>query len=363
METNKNQSAFKITSTAIIAVFAVIVGVGVSSSQLNILPNILETKDHVKPQRTCGTFAEDFSENASRGQLIINEYSSFSFIYTKAKREGHAYTACWFPLESLNIDFSAYDVLEIDVKTSKARRIPLNLSVQNNLETHQYIRQFIEIEDGKTTYDLPLSEFYTPSEWYDANNISQAQIPEQDLSKVEAISFESCHLLGREIKDKYTVSRLVLKKDLTLFYVFVIIGLAISIGLAWLFILKPLQKEEEIVHVPIKEVEYIKESLEDRILSFLAKNYNNPDLTLETLKNEFGRGKAEISNLIKESTKMTFPRYLNFLRIEESKRILKSDDFKTIAEVGFLVGFNSSSNFIRVFKAQVGVSPKKFTEG
>ncbi len=363
METKKKQSVFKITIAAILVLTAVVLGVGISSSELDILPSILETKDHEKPLRSAGTFAEDFTENASRGELIVNEKSSFSFIYTKAKREGHAYTACWFPLENLNIDFSNYDFLELDITTNKARRIPLNLSVQNNLATHQYIRQFIEIEEGKSSYSLPLSEFYTPAEWYDANNISQAQIPEQDLSKVEAMSFESCHLLGREIKDQFTVNSLVLKKDLTLFYVFIAVGSFISMGLAWLLILKPFEKEEEIVHVPIKEVEYKKETIEDQILTYLAKNYNNPDLTLEDLKSEFGKGKAEVSNLIKESTKMTFPRYLNFLRIEEAKRVLKSGDFKTVAEVGFLVGFNSSSNFIRVFKAQEGVSPKKFLEG
>lgn len=362
MKKDQNQSVFKITIAAIIFVAAIVIGIGISASTHNILPVILKTKNHVKPQRTCGTFAEDFTKNASRGELIINDYTSFTFVYTKATREGHAYTACWFPLENLNIDFSSYDELEIDLTTSKARRIPLNLSVQNNVETHQYVRQFIEIEEGKTTYSLPLNEFYTPSEWYDANDVTQAQIPEQDFSKVEAMSFESCHLLGREIKDQFTVNTLVLKKDLTLFYVFVLIGAGLAITVAWLLILKPFQKEEEIVHVPIKEVEYKAESIGDKVIAYLAKNYTNPDLTLEDLKTEFGKGKAEISNLIKESTKLTFPRYLNFLRIEEAKRILKSGDFKTVAEVGFLVGFNSSSNFIRVFKAQEGVSPKKFLE-
>ena len=152
--------------------------------------------------------------------------------------------------------------------------------------------------------------------------------------------------------DAANVARLIFFQD----------PIAILFFVAWLLISKPLKKEEEIVHVPIKEVEYKKESLEDNIIAYLAKNYNNPDLTLETLKEEFGKGKAEISNIVKNSTKLTFPRYLNFLRIEEAKRILKSGDFKTVAEIGFLIGFNSSSNFIRVFKSQEGVSPKKFLE-
>ena len=58
----------------------------------------------------------------------------------------------------------------------------------------------------------------------------------------------------------------------------------------------------------------------------------------------------------------TFPQYLGFLRINEAKRILLTKDFKTVAEVGYTVGFNSSSNFIRVFKSQEGQSPKSFAE-
>lgn len=363
MDKKQNQSFFKITIAAILLVVFIVIGFRIRSSKVDILPLILETKNHVKPKRTAGTFAEDFTKNASRGELIFKGENSFSFIYTKSSRAGHAYTACWFPLEDLNVDFSKYDELEVNINTQKARRIPVNLSVQNNIETHQYIRQFIEIIKGKSIYNLPLSEFYTPSEWYDANNISQAQIPEQDLSKIEAISFESCHLLESGIKDEFTVVGLNLKKDLTLFFLFMAISASVLISGAWLYFLKPFAKQEEIVHVPIKEVEYKTDSLEDRILAFLAENYTNPDLTLEDIKTELGKGKAEISNLIKASTKLTFPRYLNYLRIEEAKRILKQGDFKTVAEVGFLVGFNSSSNFIRVFKAQEGVSPKKFLEG
>lgn len=362
MKNTNSQSKFKVAVTAIVAISVLASVVGFINSRLEILPTILKTKNFVKPKRACGTFAEDFTKNASRGELIIRDSSSFSFIYTKSKREGHAFTGAWFPLEELNIDFSSYDIINVGIATRKARRIPLNLSVQNNITTHQYVHQFIEIEPEKSSYDLRFDEFYTPSEWYEANNVTQSQIPEQDFAKVEAMSFESCRLLEREIRDEFTIDSIMLKKDLTWFYILVFIGAGLAIVGCWFFIIRPFDKEEEVVHVPIKEVEYTPETLEEKVQAFLAKNYSNPDLTLEDLKSELGKGKAEISNSIKNSTKLTFPRYLNYLRIEEAKRILKQGDFKTISEVGFLVGFNSSSNFIRVFKAQEDVSPKKFVE-
>ncbi len=80
------------------------------------------------------------------------------------------------------------------------------------------------------------------------------------------------------------------------------------------------------------------------------------------LTKEFGKNSREISSMIKETTKMSFPKYISFLRIEEAKRILKSDKYQKISEVGYIVGFNSPSNFNRVFKEKEGVSPKQFTQ-
>lgn len=362
MRSYNPKSKFKIAFISIITLSVVTSFFVFINSRLNILPAILETRNYIKPKRTCGTFAEDFTNNASRGELIIKDNKSFSFIYTKSKREGHAFTGAWFPLEALAIDFSSYDIIEVEITTNKARRIPLNLSVQNNITTHQYVHQFIDIDPNRFFYELRLDEFYTPSEWYEANNVSQSEIPIQDFAKVEAISFESCRLLDYEIRDEFTVNSLVLKKDLTVFFIVIIIFTGLIIVVFWIFIFKPFGKKEEVVHVPIKEIEYNPETLGDKALAYLAKNYSNPDLTLEVLKIQLGKGKAEISNAIKNDSKLTFPRYLNYLRIDEAKRILKQGDFKTISEVGFLVGFNSSSNFIRVFKSQEGVSPKKFVE-
>jgi len=227
------KSGFKRSIFIIVLFSLLVIGGGKFLSQESILPLLITTKDHLKPKRKCGTFAEDFTEKASRGELIIKNKSSFSFIYTKSNRNGHAFTGVWFPLENLNIDFSNYDYIEIDIVTNRARRIPINLSVQNSLETHQYVRHFIEVEEEKTRYKLALKDFFTPSEWYTENNVTQSQIPEQDFSKVEAISFESCHLLEREIRDGFTVKSIVLRKDLTFLYAVVLILNVLGIFISW----------------------------------------------------------------------------------------------------------------------------------
>lgn len=332
-------------------------------AELEVLPIILPIKEHQKPLRTPDTFRENHSKEASQGQLVYIGDSAFKFKYTKSTTINKPFTGVFFPLENVNIDFSKFDEIHVKLTPNKARRIPFNLSVQNKKETHQYIRHFIEINKGQKEYVLKLDEFFTPSSWYERNNIAQVEIPKQDLSKIEALSFESCQLLKPGIQDEFTVEQLTLKKDLTVPMVLLFSLAALLLLGGWIVILKPFESKTEVVHVPIKQVEYEeKTSTEEQVIAFLGQNYTNPNLTLNDLSKEFGQSGTEISKLIKSQTKMTFPKYMSYLRIEEAKRVLQQNAFKTISEVGYAVGFNSPSNFIRVFKAQEGVSPKKFLE-
>tara|TARA_B100000795_G_scaffold261590_1_gene238527 strand:- start:2531 stop:3700 length:1170 start_codon:yes stop_codon:yes gene_type:complete len=363
--TNSHQKKglFWTFSICTIASVILLLTIKTSNSTYNILPLIINIQHLEKPKRTPGTFAEDFTQNASKALLTFKGDSLFSFKYSKSEREGHAFSGCFFPLENIQIDFSKYDEIELEIKTKFARRIPFNLSVQNRRETHQYIRNFIEIETGKTNYILQIKEFYTPTSWYERNNIAQIEIPQQDLAKIEAISFESCQLLKNGVEDEFTISRLTLSKDLSvLFQATIFSTLFLELVYCILF-LGIFRKKTEVVHIPIASVEYNKsEILVDRITAFMSENYTNPDLVLNDLSSEFGKGNSELSRILKQETKLSFPKYLSYLRIEEAKSILQKGDFNTVSEVGYIVGFNSPSNFIRVFKGEVGISPKKFVD-
>lgn len=360
---NKKALLFRVCSFITILLSGLLLSLFQYNSELDLIPVLTSIKNHPESQRTPETFAEDRSEDASKAELIYHDLDSFSFRYTKSTKKEKSFSGFYFPLEDIEIDFSNYDIIEIGINTNLARRIPINLSVQNKKETHQYIRQFIEIRKGQTLYNLPLNTFFTPSSWYNTNKVSQAEIPQQDLSLVEAISFESCQLLEAGIEDKFTINHLYLKKDLTLLY-FIIILTTLVLIVVYKFIFdNPLKFTPQVVHVPIQQTQFEKtEKLGYKIIAFLGEHYSNPDFTLSNLTKEFRKNTNEISKIIREETKLTFPKYLNYLRIEEAKRILISGNYKTVSEIGYIVGFNSPSNFIRVFKSQVGTSPKKFAD-
>tara|TARA_B100000809_G_scaffold197519_1_gene197153 strand:- start:542 stop:1663 length:1122 start_codon:yes stop_codon:yes gene_type:complete len=335
-----------------------------SSSQLDILPLIIESRHHPKPQRTPSTFAEEHGPNASLAKLTFLGDSKFSFKYKKSEKQENPFTGVWFPLENLNIDFSKYDFIDINIETKLARRIPFNLSVQTKKETHQYVRSFIEIIPNQTFYTLELDKFITPDTWYKTNNISQIEIPRPDLSRVEALSFESCQLLETGVEDEFIFTKITLKKDLFWTYTITISLIILLIALQRAFFIAQSKEDIRVIHVPIKRTDFEhSDDHQDDIMLFLGENYTSANLTVSDVAIEFGKSNNELAKLIKENTKMTFPQYLNYLRIEEAKRLLKNKHYKTIAEIGYTVGFNSPSNFIRVFKNLEGTSPKNFSEG
>lgn len=66
------------------------------------------------------------------------------------------------------------------------------------------------------------------------------------------------------------------------------------------------------------------------------------------------------SRKFRAETGRTYAAYLTELRIAYAKRLLSADVF-SVTEVCFASGFSSLSNFMKVFKAQTGMSPLRYT--
>lgn len=68
-----------------------------------------------------------------------------------------------------------------------------------------------------------------------------------------------------------------------------------------------------------------------------------------------------LSKIFKESMGKTFTHYLNLVRIENSKKMLMSEDM-TLEEIALKSGFTDQSYFTKVFKKLTTMSPKKFRQ-
>lgn len=93
------------------------------------------------------------------------------------------------------------------------------------------------------------------------------------------------------------------------------------------------------------------------ILEFIDSNLEG-DLSLEFLENHFFIDRFHLSRMFKKHAGSTIHEYIIYKRISKAKQLL-SDGFN-VTEVCNMSGFNDYSNFIRMFKRTVGISPGKY---
>ena len=105
-------------------------------------------------------------------------------------------------------------------------------------------------------------------------------------------------------------------------------------------------------------------NLEDKIKPLVEKwvaekKYCQANLSIKEVAMQMGTNHNYLSQYLNNTLNTTFQMWLNTLRIEESKRILASENI-SIEEVGAKVGIPESYNFSRWFKLVSGTTPFKY---
>lgn len=91
------------------------------------------------------------------------------------------------------------------------------------------------------------------------------------------------------------------------------------------------------------------------ILFYLSDNFDKP-LTLDRVAEDLHLSKYYISHLFRSKIGYSFPSYLNYLRMNEARRLLAETD-RPMAEVAFACGFESIRSFNRACRALTGATP------
>lgn len=93
-------------------------------------------------------------------------------------------------------------------------------------------------------------------------------------------------------------------------------------------------------------------------LAYIQSHYYE-NLNLEKIAGEVNISKYHLAKSIKNHTGVTFIKYLNHIRLEEAKKLL-SDTNLPVSIISELVGFESESYFITLFKQDENITPLKF---
>ncbi|PTX42984.1 AraC-like DNA-binding protein [Christiangramia gaetbulicola] len=94
------------------------------------------------------------------------------------------------------------------------------------------------------------------------------------------------------------------------------------------------------------------------------QSYLDPALSLERLAEEMDLSSGYLSRIINSFSGHGFPDYINSLRIEQAKKLLRDDDFcmYTVVSIGLECGFNSRSTFYSAFKKFTYTTPTDYRE-
>ncbi|MBR5586894.1 MAG: helix-turn-helix transcriptional regulator [Clostridia bacterium] len=99
------------------------------------------------------------------------------------------------------------------------------------------------------------------------------------------------------------------------------------------------------------------DNLTDNIVRYVEANFSEK-ITLDFLAEKFFLSKFTLSRRFSAYTGTSLPKYLSSIRIINAKRYLKEG--MKVTDVAFKCGFESTTNFDRVFLSQTGMSPSAY---
>ena len=266
---------------------------------------------------------------------------------------------------------------ELQIKVKSKENIPLivrinkfieNYTDKNKWDTYLLCSKTKSLSKGENEIQLKVKDIdETPNWWYSINKAWAMKGFQTDKAEIGELTlvFENGVPVGREIELDFEEFKIIYDQSGLLPYVIFIFLYYIALTILYFVKKSKVNGEVKYVVVPIKETETKgeKDSQKDvEIVSYIGENYPNPDFKISDVANHFNLTENEVADLLKEYCDKTFRQYLNQIRMEEAKRLLKESK-QQISSIAFSVGYNNVQHFNRVFKEYTGVSPTIFKSG
>ncbi|WP_168119057.1 helix-turn-helix domain-containing protein [Paenibacillus sp. HB172176] len=118
--------------------------------------------------------------------------------------------------------------------------------------------------------------------------------------------------------------------------------------------------EEVLAHLnPVQEIQHQDRTVQ-QVIHYMHENYKE-DISLESISQQYNISKSYFSTLFKENTGNNFKDYLNRIRVDQAKLMLRTTELK-IREITERVGYSDPTPFIRIFKKYVGTTPTEYRD-
>lgn len=208
-----------------------------------------------------------------------------------------------------------------------------------------------------------ISDFYIPVWWLDEQGMKHISLDRLDFSQVQNIFFiqnnhhapnQNCIQLHDLILGQYIV-RLILPGASLAVLLFLI---------ARVTVFTEREKSKLRIHkakpIIVSQPAFTtKISQYEQIRNYVKNHFTKTDLKISELADALQTPEYMVLKVIQAEGYNNFSRYVNSIRIESAKEMLLSME-KSIISIALTAGFGSLSQFNRVFKDQLGMTPTQY---
>jgi AraC-like DNA-binding protein len=306
---------------------------------------------------------------------------AFDFKLTKVAQ--YPFAGARFAVKDAKGNVATVDLRKYDTITFVARCTPADpmmmgvsvfddkVSVPGQLLTYRSPGTFFSCNEQGVHVSLDMRRLTVPGWW-----LSMMKLPltsqDYQLDKVAQLSFGSSSQTQYDVDSHVEISNIELRgHDYRYIVALALILLTgwIVFGL-WFFRTHTrtlaaslncrLKKDLPLVAYRQLTVQPYRDEEKASVLKFIATNYTNPELDLESVVAGTGANRNKVNDVLKTELGMTFTGYVNKLRLTEAARLLTEMGAATVAEIAYSVGYANVSYFNRLFKEEYGCTPKAF---
>jgi signal transduction histidine kinase/AraC-like DNA-binding protein len=99
----------------------------------------------------------------------------------------------------------------------------------------------------------------------------------------------------------------------------------------------------------------------EKVEKIIEKNLQNQSFEITELASQMGVSRSSLQRKIKKTANMSPSEFIREVRLKKAVKLIKSDEYN-IDEIAIIVGFNSTSYFIRSFKKKYEMTPTAFKQ-
>jgi len=267
------------------------------------------------------------------------------------------------------IDVSNYNRIEVEITAKNINDLIVYLAVKDNhvkdtmhVLAERHIGENIEMVSGKKHFHLPFKTFKTAYWWYTAIGQPQSDFSEPEWNRLVRVVFATGLNPRLDAPSTLYVHSIRFYRDNFATVICMVIFQFVLMAFLFLGFCLKRRKRGKIVSlnisytaIPIAEK---KKSGYD-FLDYIHEHFIDPELSLAQISHQTGINQRLISDTISEKFHCNFKTYVNQIRINEAKRLLKETELN-ISEIAYKVGFSSPGSFNRVFKTLTGSTPSEY---